>query len=103
MDKVAVDKATKEYWGNYFKEYGQMWIRDIPRRVKTAMVRTKDLGVKTVEGSIVPIAHNVGEDGTLSIEAAFSGKLDDHDARALITAEFSNNGKMLKFEASRIN
>lgn len=102
MDKVAVDKATKQYWDTYFKEYGKMWTREIPRRVKTAMIRTKDLGVKTAEGNVVPIAHNVSEDGNLFVEAAFSGKLDDQDAKVLITASFSEEGKMLSFEANRV-
>ncbi|MGW8181252.1 MAG: hypothetical protein ACWGQW_21180 [bacterium] len=102
MDKVAVDKATKQYWDTYFKEYGKMWTRDIPRRVKTAMVRTKDLGVKTAEGNVAPIAHHVADDGTLFIEAAFSGKLDDLDAKVLITASFNDEGNMLTFEANRV-
>lgn len=103
MDKVAVDQTTKEYWNTYFHEYGQMWTRDIPRRIKTAMTKTKDLGVKTAEGSIVPVAHEVSEDGTLSLEAAFSGKLDDREGKVLITAEFTENGRMTKFEANRIS
>jgi len=103
MDKVAVDKATNEYWNNYFHEYGQMWTRDIPRRIKTAMTKTKDLGVKIAEGTIVPIAKDVADDGTLSIEAAFDGKLDDKEAKVLVVAEFNEIGRMTKFEATRIS
>lgn len=103
MDKVAVDKATKEYWDNYFHEYGQMWTREIPRRIKTAMTKSKDLSVKTADGVLVPIAKDVADDGTLSIEASFNGKLDDQDSKVLITAEFNELGRMLKFEASRIS
>lgn len=102
MDKIAVDNATKKYWDTYFKEYGKMWTREIPRRVKTAMIRTKDLGVKTAEGNIVPIAHHIAEDDTLFIEAAFSGKLDDRDAKVLVLASFNKEGKMLSFEANRV-
>lgn len=104
MDKVAVDQATKEYWNNYFHEYGQMWTRDIPRRIKTAMTKTKDLGgVKIAEGNVVPVAHEVSPDGILSLEAAFTGKLDNQDAKVLITAEFTESGRMTKFEANRIS
>lgn len=103
MDKTAADKATKEYWGNYFKEYGKMWVRDIPRRIKTAMVRTKDLGVKTAEGQIAPLAHDISDDGVMSIEAAFTGKLDDKYGKVLILAEFNDEGRMRKFEATRIS
>ena len=102
MDKTAADKATKEYWSAYFKEYGSMWVRDIPRRIKTAMVRTKDLGVKIAEGHVVPMAHDVSDDGIMSIEAAFTGKLDDQDGQVIIVAEFNSEGRMQKFEAVRI-
>lgn len=103
MDKVAVDKATKAYWDNYFHEYGQMWTRDIPRRIKTAMTKSKDLSVKTAEGILTPIAKDVAEDGTLSIEASFNGKLDQKEATVLVTAEFNELGRMLKFETNRIS
>jgi len=102
MEKIAADKAAQEYWGNYFREYGKMWVRDIPRRIKTAMVRTKDLSVKTAEGNVAPLAHSISDEGNISVEAAFTGKLDDKDAHVLITAEFNGEGRMQKFEATRI-
>ena len=102
MEKTAVDKVTQDYWAGYFKEYGKMWIRNIPRRIKTAMVRTKDLGIKTAEGNVVPIAHDLSEDGIFSIEAAFEGKLDNKEAKVLIIAEFNDEGRMRKFEATQI-
>jgi len=102
MNKTAVDKATKEYWDNYFMEYGQMWTRDIPRRIKTAMVRTRNIEAKTADGTVVPLAHNVSEDGTLSLEAAFKGDIDGAPSVVLVTAEFNEHGRMLKFEANRV-
>lgn len=102
MEKIATDNAAKEYWSNYFKEYGEMWVRDIPRRIKSAMVRSKDLGIKTAEGNMAPIAHNVSDDGSLSIEAAFNGKLDNDESKVMITAEFNKEGRMKRFEATRI-
>lgn len=40
--KLAVDPKAKEYWSGYFKDYGKMFTRDIPRkkhnRKKTAQV-----------------------------------------------------------------
>lgn len=103
MNKTAVDQATKEYWDNYFMEYGQMWTREIPRRIKTAMVKTRELSVKTANGIVVPLAHNVAEDGTLSLEAAFKGELDGQPSVVLVTAEFNEHGRMLKFEANRVS
>lgn len=103
MDKTAVDSAASNYWSTYFKEYGKMWVRNIPKRIKSAMVQTKELNIKTAEGNIVPVAHDISDTGVLSIEAAFSGKLDDQDAKVLVTAEFTEEGKLRKFEAVRIN
>ncbi|MGW8177888.1 MAG: DUF5661 family protein, partial [bacterium] len=45
--KLAVDPKAKEYWSGYFKDYGKMFTRDIPRKThkkKTAQVdqMTKD-------------------------------------------------------------
>lgn len=96
-----MDKATEEYWSNYFRDYGKMWVRNIPRRIKAAMVRSKDIGVKIAEGHIVPIAYDAS-DNSLSIEAAFNGKLDDKESQVFIVAEFNDQGRMQKFEASRI-
>jgi len=31
LDKMAVDKATKDYWTKYFGSYGKQWTRNIPR------------------------------------------------------------------------
>ena len=90
MKKTAVDAAANDYWKNYFKEYGEMWVRDIPRRIKTAVRR--ELKASKVEGRIVPIAKDISSANVLSLEAAFVGKLDDKDSRALITAEFSPAG-----------
>ena len=103
MDKTAVDNAANKYWSTYFKEYGKMWVRNIPKRIKTAMLQTKELGVKTAEGNIVPVAYDISDSGVLSLEAAFSGKLDDQDAKVLVMAEFTEEGKLRKFEATRIS
>ena len=32
LTKLAVDPKAKEYWSGYFKEYGKMWTRDIPKK-----------------------------------------------------------------------
>ena len=101
MNKQALDQKAKDYWTDYFKTYGQMWIRDIPRRIKQGMRR--DLKAETIEGDIAPLAHDIGKDQTLSIEAAFVGKIDGADARALVTAEFSSNGTLNKMDITRVN
>jgi len=100
MEKIAVDQAAKDYWSNYFKEYGQMWVRNIPRRIKAEVRRA--MKASSTEGSVIPLAYEVADDGTLSIEAAFVGKLDDKDAKVLITAEFDDNGILKSFDPTRV-
>jgi len=100
MEKVAVDQVAKSFWASYFKDYGQMWCRDIPRRIKQAIKR--ELKATVIEGKIAPLAKDIGKDGTLSIEAAFVGKLDNQDAKVLVTATFNNEGKMQDLDIARI-
>ena len=101
MHKEAVDAKAKEYWSAYFKEYGQMWVRDIPRRIK-AETQTK-LAAKELEGSIAPLANSVTKEGLLNIEASFVGKIDGQDARGIATAQFAQNGDLKSFELCRIS
>ena len=101
MNKTAVDKTCKEYWSKYFLDYGQMWTKDVPRRIKQA-VRRK-LEASTIDGEVAPIAKDVAKDGTLSIEAAFIGKLDNKDARVLVTATFNKEGRMEDLDVTRIS
>lgn len=99
MDKVAVDQKAKDYWSKYFAEYGKMWVKDVPRRIKQATRR--EAKGKMAEGVVVPLAKNITED-MLSVEAAFVGKIDDQDVKILVMASFDNEGKMKEFESSRI-
>ncbi len=100
VQKTAADQAAENYWSDYFKEYGQMWVRDIPRRVKSAMRRK--LKASALDGHISILAHEIADDQSLSIEASFVGKIDDQNAKALATIVFDKDAKMLKFEATRI-
>ena len=100
MEKTAVDSTAKSYWGRYFKEYGDMWVRDIPRRIKQAVRR--ELKAEMLEGDIFPLAKDIGKDKTLSIEAAFVGKIDDKDAKVMITATFNGEGRMEDIDVTRI-
>ena len=101
MHKEAVDSKTKEYWSAYFKEYGQMWVRDIPRRIKAEM--TTKLAAKEIEGRVAPLANCTTKDGMLSIEAAFVGKIDGQDAKGTAVAQFAQNGDLKSFEFTRIS
>jgi hypothetical protein len=101
MQKVALDQAASKYWTDYFKEYGQAWVRNIPRRIKQATTRHQK--ASSIEGEFAPIAGDVSPDGTLSIEAAFNGKIDNQNAKIMITASFNNEGKLKEFICNRIS
>ena len=101
MEKIAVDQTCKNYWTSYFLGFGEMWVREIPRRLKQAVRR--ELKANAIECEVVPLAKDIGKDNTLSIEAAFVGKLDDQDAKVLVTATFSSEGKMQDLDVTRIN
>lgn len=100
MHKEAVDQKSKEYWSAYFKEYGQMWVRDMPRRIKQAARR--HIAATELEGSVAPLAKHVAEDGSLSLEAAFVGQIDGEDTRGLILAEFTHDGTLKSFDFTRV-
>jgi len=95
MSKVAVDTATEKYWTEYFHEYGEMWVRDIPRRLRLAMRKAnKD----AQSGTVAPLSHWRGEDGSLVIEAAHVVRSGDHIKRSLVKASFSNDGKLTSLQ-----
>ena len=73
MDKVAVDEKAKQYWEQYYKEYGKSWVRDIPRRIKAAladndMVRNAAAGEDI---SITPVGVVETDNGLLAIEGTY--------------------------------
>jgi len=101
MEKKAVDATAKAYWSGYLGQLGEMWVREIPRRIKAALKR--EIQATTLEGTLKPLAHEAAKDGTLSLEAAFTGKVDNRDARILITAEFNGDGELKSFDTTRIS
>src|SRR5262245_12755428 len=42
---AAVDEQAKAYWTEYYKDsdYGQLWVRDIPMRIKAAFALTSKI------------------------------------------------------------
>ena len=101
MEKTAIDQAASSYWSDYFKEYGKMWVRNIPRRIKTATAR--HLKAK-IEGEFAPIAGNINPvDDGLTVEASFVGKINDKEAKILVTASFDQEGKLSEFICNRVS
>ena len=101
MNKVAVDAKAKSYWTSYFKSYGELWVRDIHKRVHQAAL--EKTGAKEIEGAFSPLANSVDNKGLLSIEAAFVGKIDGKDAKGIATATFTADGNVSDFNFCRIN
>lgn len=64
MNKIAIDDAAKKYWKLLYGEYGEQLVRDIPRRIKAALVANKKLA-SVDEGIVLPTAHVVSGDKLL--------------------------------------
>jgi len=83
MTKQAVDQAAKEYWRLLWSEYGESLVRDVPRRIKAALVANKRLA-STEDGLVLPTAHVKSGDDLLvegmyrdsSSKIMFLAKLD---------------------------
>ncbi len=56
MNKVAIDEAAKKYWKLLYQEYGEQLVRDIPRRLKAALVANKKAS-NLDDGIVIPTAH----------------------------------------------
>ncbi len=100
MRKEAVDQASKTYWSEYFRDYGKMWVRDIPRRVKAGIKKLSNS--MSVEGTVAPLASHVGANGVVSVEAAFIGEIDGKQAKVLVTADLNDKGEFQEFHVNRI-
>ena len=100
MNKVAIDETAKKYWSEYFHTYGELWTRDIPRRLKSAALEKT---AAKIEGAFSPMANSVADDGSLSVEAAFVGTIDGQQARGLATAVFDKSGNITTFEFCRVS
>ena len=70
MNKIAIDNAAKAYWRLLYGEYGEQLVRDIPRRVKAALLANKRLASTEGDGLIFPTAHVVS-DGSLKVEGMY--------------------------------
>lgn len=93
--KWAVDDAAKKYWSEYYAEYGKTWVRDIPRRVKKAMIEhAKVASNESNFGIVTPIGTSISADG-VKLEGMFrSASGDDF----MFYAEFAHDGGIQRFD-----
>lgn len=92
--KVSVDAAAKKYWELLYKDYGRDLVRDIPRRIKAALMEHKKVASINETAKLVPTAHAiVGDD--LHLEGLYK----DKSAKLMFHAELDKEGnvKDIKF------
>jgi hypothetical protein len=100
LAKWAVDSTAKQYWESYYKEYGKSWVRDIPRRVKKAMVENKKVASEQVAdaGVVTPVATAILPNGGVALEGMFRGNTD----KFVFQAEFDAEGKITSFDVVKL-
>lgn len=86
LKKIAVDKATEEYYIAYFGDYGKAWVGKIPRRVATALVRK--LGQRVARAQIAPLGWAKTATGGITVEGVL--RTYPTETKAAKTAEASN-------------
>ncbi len=71
MNKIALDDAAKKYYKLLWGEYGEQLVREIPRRIKAALIANKRLASAQEEGIVLPAACVRAADGGLLIEGMY--------------------------------
>jgi hypothetical protein len=98
FNKTAIDANAETYWIEYFKDtgYGELWVRDIPKRVKAAL--GNKAGQKTaaaITASYVsPLATVITTDSV-----HLEGMVVSASYNRAFSAEFSHEGELLDFVA----
>ena len=87
MNKIALDDAAKAYWKLLWSDYGSDLVRDIPRRIKAALVANKRLASTDQEGIILPAACVKAADGGLLVEGIYR----DANTKMMFLATLSKN------------
>lgn len=99
--KQAADKKTEDYWTNYFGEYGRMFVREIPRVIKAAILpdfRRAASATQVKTAQVIPLGYSVTSDSGLHLDGvvrmtlATRGEL--RTAQRLFHAEFNAQGDL---------
>ena len=86
MRRYAVDKSAEDYWSEYFGEYGQAWVRNIPRRVSAAL-QAKD--TRLASADIQPLGVALRADGGLTLEGFAAARRKSASSGARHVTAFS--------------
>jgi hypothetical protein len=90
--KTAVDQAAKDYWISFYKEYGETWVRDVPRKVKAALIADKRIAAKDTEvqpGQLYPLAHARLSTGGIRVEGIYRA---GGEKRLAFVVDFDKDG-----------
>lgn len=97
MEKTAVDAAAKKYWEELYGEYGAALVRDIPRRIKAALLENKKIASVEDDAGIHPVASARHNDGLL-----LEGLYDGHDVKLLFRATVDKVGNVTDVQAIEV-
>jgi hypothetical protein len=98
--KTAVDQAAKDYWKAFYKEYGETWVKDVPRKIKAALISNKKVAAKNDEvkpGQIRPLAHAKFTTGGIRVEGIYQGA---NKKNLLFVADFDKAGNVKSIEST---
>jgi hypothetical protein len=94
MNKVAVDQAAKDYWKLLWKDYGEALVRDIPRRLKAALVDNKKVASVNETATLIPVAHARSGD-----EIHIEGIYKDKGAKLMFHASLDKDGNVKELKS----
>jgi hypothetical protein len=95
--KTAVDQAAKDYWISFYKEYGQTWVKDVPRKIKAALIANKRVAAKSDDvqpGQIELLAFAEIKTGGVRLEGVFKA-----DKKLAFTVDFSKAGEVQEIQS----
>lgn len=97
MQKEAIDQAAKDYWKKLYGEYGESLVRDIPRRIKAALVANKKVASVDESADIRPVA-SASVDGGVVLEGLYS----DSGTKLLFRATLDTSGDVQEIQTIEI-
>ena len=105
-NRSAADKITEDYWVDYFGPYGKMFVREIPRVIKAAVLPKLQRAANAernarVASTVVPLGFGVMPDGGLHLDGVVRVEQGRRKSAQMFHAEFSADGKLLDIETRK--
>lgn len=97
MNKTAVDAAAKTYWEKLYGDYGTQLTRDIPRRIKAALVANKKVAAVSQDAVLIPSAIAKTAAGVV-----VEGLYTDASAKMLFSATLDVEGNVKEVSSIEI-